>query len=287
VLPFIAIDWGTTNRRAWRIEHGAAVEGLHDAAGVLSIPPDGFPAAAAAVRDRLGQLPLLMAGMVGSNRGWIDAGYVGCPATLAMLASQAIGAADDAWILPGVSHVAGSRGDVMRGEEVQFLGAVAAGFVPPDALMCQPGTHCKWARVERGALARFTTAMTGELFGLLRDHSLVGSAMRGAVGDGTPFREGVARSIEGDLTAALFGIRAASILGLRDDADAAAYASGLLIGADCRSQVVAGATVHLLADAALGGLYRAAIETLGGSVVDVDSHAAFLAGIVRIRELMP
>ncbi|PCD03112.1 2-oxo-3-deoxygalactonate kinase [Sphingomonas spermidinifaciens] len=282
---FIAVDWGTTNRRAWRVEDGRVADMMHDGHGILAVPAGGFVEAAAAVRARLGSLPMLMAGMVGSNRGWADAGYVPCPATLDALAAGLRQVADDAWIVPGVSTAEGSRGDVMRGEEVQLLGAVAAGLAPADALMCQPGTHCKWARIERGALVSFATAMTGELFALLRDHALIGATMKGTVIDGPAFREGVARSGEGDLTAALFGVRAASVLGLRDDADAAAYVSGLLIGSDCRAQVRVGETVHLLADPALGALYTAAIEALGARAILVDSHAAFLAGIIRIREL--
>ncbi|MBB5698836.1 2-dehydro-3-deoxygalactonokinase [Sphingomonas yantingensis] len=282
---FIAVDWGTTNRRAWRIEDGRPADVMRDATGILSVPPGGYADAATAIRARLGDGPLLMAGMVGSNRGWADAGYVPCPASLAALAARLLPVAEDAWIVPGVSIVEGQRGDVMRGEEVQFLGAVAGGLAPADALMCQPGTHCKWARVEGGALTRFSTAMTGELFALLRDHSLIGAAMRGPVADGAAFRDGIARSGEGDLTTALFGVRASSVLALRDDADAAAYVSGLLIGADCRVRVRAGDSVHLLADPALGALYTAAIEALGARAILVDSHAAFLAGIIRIWEL--
>ncbi len=85
--------------------------------------------------------------------------------------------------------------------------------------------------------------------------------------------------------AALFGVRPASLLGTRDDADAASYVSGLLIGADVRAQVAPGETVFVLADAALGGLYAAAIEAAGGRAVAVDSHAAFVAGIIRLWEL--
>lgn len=282
---FIAVDWGTTNRRAWRIEGGRPVDMMRDATGILSIEPGDHAGAAGAIRARLGDGPMLMAGMIGSNRGWVDAGYIPCPATLETLAAKLVTAGDEAWIVPGVAIVEGSRGDVMRGEEVQLLGAVIAGLAPADALMCQPGTHAKWAWVEGGALVRFATAMTGELFALLQNHSLIGAAMRGAVVDGPAFREGVARSGDGDLTAALFGVRASSVLGLRDDADAAAYVSGLLIGADCRAQIRAGQTVHLLADPALGALYTAAIEALGAAAILVDSHAAFLAGIIRIREL--
>lgn len=282
---FIAVDWGTTNRRAWRIEGGHPADMMRDGTGILAIAPGDHAGAAATIRSRLGEGPMLLAGMIGSNRGWVDAGYVSCPATLEMLAAALVPAGDHAWIVPGVAIVDGSRGDVMRGEEVQLLGAVVAGLAPADALMCQPGTHAKWARVEGGALVRFATVMTGELFALLRDHALIGAAMRGAVADGPAFRDGVARSGDGDLTAALFGVRASSILGLRDDADAAAYVSGLLIGADCRAQVHPGRTVHLLADPALGALYAAAIGALGATAILVDSHAAFLAGITRIREL--
>jgi 2-dehydro-3-deoxygalactonokinase len=137
-----------------------------------------------------------------------------------------------------------------------------------------------------GAIDRFATAMTGEMFALLRSHALIGSAMQGDVTPNAAFRDGVARAGERDLLAALFGVRPASLLGLRDDADAAAYVSGLLIGSDVRAQVAPGETVHLLADPALGALYAAAIETVGGHSVMVDSHQAFLAGIVAIRELV-
>ena len=285
--PFIAVDWGTTNRRAYLIEHGAVVRSERDAVGITAVPQGGFPAEAGRLRATMGGARMLIAGMAGSNRGWTDAGYVPCPATLDLLAARIVPAADGVGIVPGVSIIDGTRGDVMRGEEVQLLGAVVAGLAPPDALLCQPGTHCKWARVADGALVDFATAMTGELFALLKDHALIGAAMHGDVADGAAFRDGVARSAEGDLTTALFGVRPASLLGLRDDADAAAYVSGLLIGSDCRAYVAAGATVHLLADAKLAALYAAAIGAVGGVAVAIDSHAAFVAGITGIWELQP
>jgi 2-dehydro-3-deoxygalactonokinase len=284
---FVAVDWGTTNRRAWLVEDGRAVRTERDAAGILAVPAGGFAAEAAALRDRFDGLPLLMAGMVGSNRGWVDAGYVPCPATLEDLAAGVREAAPGVRIVPGVSTVAGDRGDVMRGEEVQLLGAVAAGLAPADALLCQPGTHCKWARMAGGAIGRFATAMTGELFALLKAHALIGAAMAAPVAPGAAFLDGVARAGEGDWLAALFGVRPASLLGLRDDADAASYVSGLLIGSDVRAQVAAGETAHVLADPALGALYAAAIHAIGGRARAVDSHQAFLAGIVRIWELLP
>lgn len=284
---FIAVDWGTTNRRAFLIRDGAVTLTERDARGILAVEPGGFPAELDAMRGRLGDLPVLLAGMVGSNRGWSDAGYVPCPVSLPDLAAAMHEVAPRVRIVPGVKLVAGDRADVMRGEEVQLLGAVAGGLAPRDALLCQPGTHCKWARVDDAVLTHFETAMTGELFALLKGHALIGAAMQAAATDGPAFREGVARSAQGDLLVALFGVRPASLLGRRVDADAAAYVSGLLIGSDCRAQVSPGTHVHLLADPQLGALYASAIEALGGVTTLVDSHAAFVTGITRLWELLP
>ncbi len=284
---FVAVDWGTTNRRAFLIENGAVLRTDRDACGILGVGEGGFPAAVAELRARFDGLPLLLAGMVGSNRGWVDAGYVPCPATLEALAAALVRPEEGVAVVPGVSQLADGRADVMRGEEVQFLGAVAGGLVPADALLAQPGTHNKWARLSGGAITGFTTAMTGEMFGLLRRHALIGSAMTGDVADGPAFRHGVADAQGGDLLARLFGVRPASLLGVRDDADAAAYVSGLLIGSDCACRLSeAGGTVYLLADEDLGSLYRVAIEAAGGTAVRVDSHAAFVAGVARIWELV-
>lgn len=283
---FIAVDWGTTNRRAYLIEDGVVTRTERDGLGIRAVSDGDFAAATRALKQQMGDHPMLLAGMIGSNRGWVDAGYVACPATLDTLAAAARRVEDDVFIVPGVSIVDGARADVMRGEEVQLLGAVEGGLVPGDALLCQPGTHCKWARIREGALVDFATAMTGETFALLRDHALIGAAMTDAVGEGQAFRDGVARAGDHDLLAALFGVRPASLLGLRDDADAASYVSGLLIGSDVRAQVSAGDRVHVLADAALGELYAAAIEQVGARSVAVDSHLAFVAGITRIWELM-
>jgi 2-dehydro-3-deoxygalactonokinase len=172
----------------------------------------------------------------------------------------------------------------MRGEEVQLLGAAAAGMTPIDALLCQPGTHCKWARMRHGALSDFVTTMTGEMFSLLKDHSLIGREMLGPVADDDAFRDGVAESAKGDLLASLFSVRPSSLLGLRSARDAASIVSGLLIGADVRAHAKSGEDVYLLADPTFGALYSRAIEAVGATPHLVDSHAAFVAGITQIQE---
>lgn len=281
---FIAIDWGTTNRRAWLLDaDGVVVRHMHDDQGVLAIRPDGWADSLAAVRGRLGDFPAIAAGMAGSTRGWVEAPYVETPAGIAELASRLVCVAHARLrIVPGLCrrHPA----DVMRGEEVQVLGATAAGFAPEDALMCQPGTHNKWVEVSAGRIVGFSTAMTGELFALLRDHSILSDMVRGEVSAGPAFLAGVADAGD-DLLASLFGVRAAVLLGEIAPEDAASRASGLLIGADVRARGVAGRTIHVLADARLGALYAAAIAACGGRAEPVDSDRAFLAGIHRIRSL--
>lgn len=283
---FVAVDWGTTNRRAYLIEDGAVLAAERDATGILAVGEGGFPGEAAAIRARFDGAPMLLAGMVGSNRGWMDAGYIACPVTADALAAGLVAPADGVAIVPGVKRTGDGRPDVMRGEEVQLLGAVAAGLAPPDALLCQPGTHAKWARMADGAIVDFATAMTGEMFALLQRHALIGAAMTGDAHDGEAFRQGVADAGDDDLLARLFGVRAASVLGLRNDADAASYVSGLLIGSDARARLRGGAAdVYLLADASLGALYAVAIEAMGGRALRVDSQAAFVAGINLIWKL--
>lgn len=282
---FLAVDWGTTNRRVYRIEDGNVVATERDGRGVTAIPKEDFPAEVAAIRARFGDLPMLLAGMVGSTVGWRDAPYVPVPAGVSALARGLCWIDPRTAIVPGLSVLTEDRADVMRGEEVQLLGAVAAGLVPRDGLLCQPGTHCKWARMAAGVVVDFTTAMTGELFALVRGHGLLSSQLGGAVTPGAAFRAGVEAGKQRDLSAALFGIRASKLLGQRDDADAASYASGLLIGSDVAVRLGhGGGDVHILSDPDLGGLYAIAVAANGGTPHVVDSHAAFAAGIIALAQ---
>lgn len=280
--PFIAVDWGTTNRRMFLIEDGAVARTERDARGVTAV--SDFADEAARIRARFSDLPMLMAGMVGSNIGWRAAPYVAAPAGIGELSANLLTIDARTAIVPGVSTMAGNRPDVMRGEEVQLLGAVAVGLAPADALLVQPGTHCKWAEMAGGRITGFTTAMTGELFALLRTHGLLAAQLGGEVRAGVSFHQGVEDAKRRDLAASLFGIRAAGLLGMREDADAASYLSGLLIGSDVAARLAEHPheMVLILSGPELGPLYVAAIEANGRGAKLIDSHAAFVAGITAI-----
>jgi 2-dehydro-3-deoxygalactonokinase len=286
---FIAVDWGTTNRRAYLLGRDGCTAEFEDGHGLMSVGAGGFPAAVAEIRARLGDLPMLMAGMVGSNRGWIEAPYVPCPAGAEQIAASLIWPEEGRTaIVPGVSFDQGDRADVMRGEEVQIVGAVAAGLVPPDATICHPGTHNKWVSIEKGRITSFRTVMTGELFNLLREHSILAPMIDKPAQVDDAFRSGVRAGLSGTaLGAELFAIRARVLLGKADAADAPSYASGLLIGADGRTGLPDGKdAICIVGRPELTGLYAAALTEAGRKWVEVDGEAAFLAGIGRIAELM-
>ncbi|MEE8611004.1 MAG: 2-dehydro-3-deoxygalactonokinase [Sphingomonas aquatilis] len=282
----IAIDWGTTNRRAYRIEpDGRIGDRVEGGAGVLGLAPGDYAPTLADLRARLGDLPVIAAGMVGSTRGWHEAPYAAAPADLAALAAAALHIEPQrATIVPGVALLDGPRADVMRGEEVQVLGAIAAGLASADALFCQPGTHNKWVATDGGRITDIATVMTGELFALLKSHGILAGMLDGAVTDGPAFRDGIARGAGAcDLGAALFEVRSGVLLGRSPAVEAAAYASGVLIGNDVGARDVAGRAVHLLATGALADLYAAAIVARGGAVVPIDATQAFVAGIHHLR----
>ena len=279
----IAVDWGTTNRRVYALSaDGEVIDSVRDDRGMSAMRADDYPGEVERLRVAHGDVPVLIAGMAGSNRGWREAAYRTCPTGIDDLASAI------SWIepgrtgiVPGVSTAGNARADVMRGEEVQLLGAVAAELVAPNALLCQPGTHCKWAMIGAGRIVGFATAMTGELFALLRQHSILSGQLDGEVCDGEAFRRGVADAANGDLLGRLFGVRAGLLLGTLNAEDCASYASGLLIGADVAARDLS-QPVGILADPALGSLYRSAIVENDGEATILDSHAAFVAGITAI-----
>jgi 2-dehydro-3-deoxygalactonokinase len=190
-------------------------------------------------------------------------------------------------IVPGLSFLKNDRADVMRGEEVQLLGAVASGSLDPDGLVCHPGTHNKWATLLKGKISEFRTVMTGELFSLLKDHSILSDLLQGKVEANDIFKDAARYSIFNEsLPAELFGVRARVLLGQAKKEDAASYASGLLIGADVRVGLSypTGANITVIGRPKLTRLYAAAITEAQRTVVELGGKQSFLAGIHEIAK---
>jgi 2-dehydro-3-deoxygalactonokinase len=285
----IAVDWGTSSARAYRLApDGAVLARREGAGGILRVPEGGFPAALTEMVGEwlaAGETRVLLSGMVGSRQGWQEAPYLACPAGLGELAAALVPvpfAGATVRLVPGLSaEDAAGTPEVMRGEEVQVFGALAG---DEDAMICLPGSHAKWVRVAGGRIIGFTTSMTGEAFAALSSHTILGRMMTGPAEVGPAFEAGVAGSAEGGgLLHHLFGTRALGLFGRLAPEDAASYLSGLLIGHDVAAAMTAPALVRLVGSGPLMALYGWAIALKGGQAVPGDPDAA-ARGLTLIGE---
>ena len=298
---FLACDWGTTNLRAWVIGPGGSVQ-AQKAFPQLGVSRLTTGQAAECFRKEIRPalqaetLPALMCGMIGSTLGWVTAPYLPCPAGLGDLRRGLVAVEDE----PPTRIVPGLRGagvtaasDVMRGEETQILGWVK--LDPERArgrrLVCHPGTHAKWALVEDGRIVRFVTAMTGELFDVLRKHSVLKTT--DAPEDLDPFLEGVRAGGDGDgLASRLFSVRSRVVADGKPADTTSEYLSGLLIGAEVASApgllgIEPDGPVQLIGDIGLCRWYEKALATRGIAAHLCDGDMAVLAGLRALQQGAP
>lgn len=287
---FVGVDWGTSSFRGWLMSADGEVRAeSRGSEGMLHCVDHGF---APVLRDHLARLdapdgmPILICGMAGARQGWSEAPYLKTPTRLDALHEGAIriDAPGDIRILPGLAQPREDRPDVMRGEETQLLGVTEPDYT---GLVCIPGTHSKWVRIERGHVVAFSTYMTGELFAVISQHSILAHAVEAggsSQADDQPFREGLAtaRAQPAGLTASLFRLRAAQLLGFERRADGAARLSGLLIGteiADVLDRHGSPQSLRLIGAGSLGRLYQAALRAHGVDVTAIDAEEASRRGL--------
>jgi 2-dehydro-3-deoxygalactonokinase len=292
----IALDWGTTSLRAYLLGDGGVVlDRRSEPLGILQVPRGEFArvfrSVTSAWTDRHAGLPAIASGMIGSAQGWIEAPYVDVPADAGAIVRTLVTEPESGLlIVPGLAQ-RGAAPDVMRGEETQLLGAMTVSpSVARGGRVVLPGTHSKWARVADGRIEGFTTYMTGELFAVLRGHSILGRLADPSSPAGTAvgpaFLRGVrvAGDAEGGLAAQLFSTRAAVLVGDLLARESLEYLSGLLIGDEVRSGLASGERPRaLVGEPALCERYRAALGAFGVGEVEIlgDTSPAGLWHIGR------
>jgi len=279
----IAIDWGTSSLRGARLDDdGAVLEERAFARGILTVPAGEFPALFDESFGDWMSAPdalCLIAGMAGSKQGWIEAPYCACPAGAAEVSSQL------AWVEAGrIAIVPGLRcehdgvPDVMRGEETQVFGALNLLGIDSGTLVL-PGTHSKWVRVEAGRIDDFTTAMTGEFYALLRQHSILARTLPAEDGafHGEAFDAGVAHAMRGPgLLQSAFSARTLALFGRIPQAQQPSYLSGLVIGEELRERALhADAHVVVVGAAVLTLRYARALASLGVRADTVGAQAGW------------
>ena len=304
-----AVDWGTSSLRAHALGPGGQVLATRRSEhGVMNLPTGpgiDTPAAAfeAALRGLCGdwladhpETPLIACGMVGSAQGWREARYQPLPARTGELATamtvidrphgQAL------HVVPGLLQ-AGELPNVMRGEETQIAGVLQnladEGHTPRRLLIGLPGTHTKWAWVEDGAVVRFETFMTGEVYAALSQHTILGRTMvAGSPHDEPAFARGlrVARSPLGALgvLSTVFSVRTLGLTGQLAGSAQPDYLSGLLIGHEVAAltpMLQDGSPVVLCGEPLLCVRYATALEAQGLAEPEIRSGVTPL-GLWRI-----
>ena len=296
----LAIDWGSSALRGALLDaEGGVLEERQAARGLLTIEPGGFPAVFDAHFGDWMREPgtrCLMAGMVGSRQGWVEAPYCACPAGLDELVAalapvhDATGAAGrDIAIVPGVSCERAGVPDVMRGEEIKVLGALELlGVDAAEILM--PGTHSKWASVAGGRINRFATAMSGEFYALLREHSILARTLpvEEEAFDAEAFDRGVDRALQGEgLLQTAFSVRTLALFERLPPRAGASYLSGLVIGEELRGRPLEGVDeVVLIGAQRLAERFERALCRIGRRVRRFGEEAAWrgLWAVQRRRE---
>ncbi len=296
---WIAVDWGTSNVRAWGVDAAGAVAWERQSdRGMGKLERAQYPEALEALLDGVdgshgAPLDVLICGMAGARQGWLEAPYLEAPTDLRGLLAGAVypamtGERFTPAILPGVCQKAGGD-NVMRGEETQLLG-LAALKPSYSGLVCLPGTHSKWARLAGSRIESFSTAMTGEVFEVLRSHSVLRHSLVGDL-DGPGRADGFAAGAEQGLAqpdkllGLLFQVRAGSLLSSRQPDWCAGYLSGLLIGTEIAGyrDEIAGLTVPLIGSPALCALYAQALSMIGAQGEPQDTTSIILAGLAAAR----
>jgi 2-dehydro-3-deoxygalactonokinase len=311
----IAIDWGTTSARAYGIDAVGRVMASRSAElGVQRVAEGRFPQALDALLGdwRKFPVPRIACGMIGSRQGWIEVPYVPCPADLDAFGNALVRTpGGELLVVPGaLCRDADGVPDVMRGEETQLVGAMVAD--DERVLAVLPGTHSKWAVVDEGRLLGFATFMTGELYAVLLDHSILGRmanrrylASGGALADAVEASAPPVETSRGDaafraglhrgwgmhaLAHDIFGARTLALANELDAVCVPEWLSGVLIGheiAGARRWVeawgVSANRVRVIGAEALAGRYERALAC-AGVVTDRAANDAAATGLWRIAQ---
>ncbi len=294
---FIALDWGTTSFRAYRVgETGQVQETVSAADGILTVADGKFEAA---LEKHIGlwdkRLPVMAAGMITSRQGWIELPYLPCPASAADLAR-----ALHHHVTSSGRHIAFATGlsyrapngipDVMRSEETEVFGSLDLGV----SHFVTPGTHSKWITTEGDRITRYATYVTGEVFAALKNHTILGRLMKDGPDDEEAFARGVSAALDdpAGFLHRIFSARSLGLFGEIAPESIASYLSGQVIGTEVAHAIrdnPKDAEYAVLASPGIGGRYVKAIAMAGLKVRYGDPKAivkglrlyAQHAGVIR------
>ena len=300
----IALDWGTSSFRGWLLDgEGKVLESISADLGILKVPDQDFQSV---YHQQLnpwfklhGSVPVIASGMIGSRQGWVEAPYVACPSGLEELSEQLAyvpghskGNRPLLAIVPGMNHWSEGIPDVMRGEETQVFGAMEE--EEPQMICILPGTHSKWVLTKSGRIEDFMTFMSGELFAVLKDHSILGKLMQGEADDRESFEKGCLQALDSSsgLLSQLFSARTMGLFQQVEEEGIHSYLSGLILGSELKEAFsrfsslspTESPILKLIGDGKLIDVYQRAFSLAGYATKTVPGNPA-ISGLRKIARL--
>lgn len=306
--PYVLGDWGTSRLRLY-LDEGGEITRHSEGPGVGTLASATAAARAETLNGLVAawaapdaSLEVFLCGMAGSPAGLVEVPYASLPADVANWSRKARSTRTgrlDVTIAAGLCTAGPDLPpDVMRGEETQVFGAMELdpALAAGRQLFLLPGTHSKWVEAHDGAATRFRTAMTGEMYALLREHSTLldgsgeATTRRGEADRKAGMAAGVERSatLDGGLLAVLFETRAGRLLDGRSPAWATGFLSGLLIGYEIMSMAThfeSPGCIHLVGDPELVSIYRFVFMLRGDPIETLDGADCAIAGLRLLRRL--
>ena len=281
----IALDWGSTRFRGWLLDaNGQALGSFEKELGILKIKDSSFSYIFKKIlktwfKDH-GRLPVIASGMIGSLQGWVEAPYVATPAGPDEFAEHLVFLSFNSnnedkhqsiAIVPGMKHWNEGVPDVMRGEETQVAGLICN----QQQIGCcvLPGTHSKWVFTKSDQIESFMTFMSGEIFSVMVEHSILGRLMDGTERDDDSFTYGCNQALNSThgLLSQLFSARTMGLFQQVEAKGIHSFLSGLIIGSEIKEGIsrsfqnsnFSETKVKLIGEISLCTLYKQAFEIAG------------------------
>lgn len=294
-MHLIGLDWGISSLRGYLMDgDGRILDTVSNRLGILHREDrafeEAFEESVGHWMDDYPEAPMITCGMIGSRQGWFEVPYLPCPVGFAEFANHLspleTTRGRKLWFVPGIMYRAeDNTPDVIRGEETQILGGIQS--ERERCLFVLPGTHSKWAVVMEGRITAFSTYMTGELFAVLCDHSILGRLMEDGPDDEAAFLKGVACAVVAakqgrGVMDKLFSARSLGLFNEVAATNLRSYLSGILIGGEVAEATVKskeGMGLRLIGDSRLSMLYSKALDQFGWSseilTENLAAHALF------------
>ncbi len=282
---FISVDWGTTNLRIRLVKTPTLeiVEEVISEKGIKAVYQEWLNDGGNRVSfylDLLGReihqftnqiessTAIVLSGMASSNIGLRELPYSTLPLTLKEINLNMVRI--DSNLTHPIYLISGLRSetDVVRGEETQLIGLYEKEYEDQNVVFVLPGTHSKHIFCTKGVITDCKTFMTGELFDIIMNHSILKNSIQKNTNvkpNWQAFEEGVRKAQSNDtILNSLFKIRTNSLFNEKNDFENYNYLSGLLIGEEIKTLMTNSSDkIILCAGKKLSELYSRAIDIVG------------------------